>query len=138
MDSNSNSNSNRRLPTRVPTSPQCIDYILEFHRDSPESPPTWRPTRVWARVGTTGGETIPETPANRVPSCSGCHRAGKDCHEDIVEWHRMRSGSKNHPRNVLTHAEWERAHEKVKQFDRFNRAHAREISGGSAYDANIS
>jgi len=96
------------------------------------------------------GRFIPETAANRAPSCSGCHRAGKDRHEDIVEWHRMRSGSKNHPRNVVTHAEWERAHEKVKQFDRFNRAHAREISGGSAYgmfvedilhkmyDANIS
>ena len=67
------------------------------------------------------GRFIVETPVNRVPSCSGCHRAGKDRTEDIVAWHAkpLAECSPKHPRRVSE--DWAAAHARVREWDAFHR-----------------
>ena len=66
------------------------------------------------------GRFIVETPVNRVPSCSGCHRAGKDRVSDIVKWHARTDGSKKHPRRVVPHKQWLVAHNILIKWDVFH------------------
>ena len=67
------------------------------------------------------GRFIVETPVNRVPSCSGCHRAGKDRTEDIVAWHAkpLAECSPKHPRRVSE--DWAAAHARLLEWDAFHR-----------------
>lgn len=69
------------------------------------------------------GRFIRETPVNRVPSCSGCHRAGKDKHDDIIHWHSLplTRCSPQHPKHKITVSEWEIAHERLLIWDQFHR-----------------
>ena len=68
------------------------------------------------------GRFIADTPANRVPSCRGCHRAGKDAHASVVEWHALPLAecSPMHPRRVVPHEKWLRAHAAVREWDAFH------------------
>jgi hypothetical protein len=74
------------------------------------------------------GRFIAETPINRVPSCAGCHRAGKDVREDIVAWHALplEQCSRLHPRRVVGHLKWQRAHTALREWDNFHRSVVRQ------------
>jgi len=69
------------------------------------------------------GRFICETPVNRVPSCTGCHRAGKDTHDDILHWHSLprERCSPLHPKNKITDSQWSVAHERLVAWDQFHK-----------------
>ena len=79
-----------------------------------------------------------DCPMNRVPSCSKCHRGGKDhpahANKTIMEWFNMAGRvSKNHPKNVMRNAKCSQEHilnvkRRLERFDLFHRTFAPRMS----------
>lgn len=87
-----------------------------------------------------GGKISPylDCPINRVPSCSKCHRGGKDhpahAHKTILQWFDMTANlPKNHPRKVMRRAGHSEDYVKavrrrLETFDRFHSLFAPRMS----------
>jgi len=79
-----------------------------------------------------------DCPMNRVPSCSKCHRGGKDhpayAHKTVMEWFNMTGKlPKNHPKNVMRRAGCSEKHflkvkRRLERFDIFHRTFAPRMS----------
>lgn len=87
-----------------------------------------------------GGKISPylDCPINRVPSCSKCHRGGKDhpahAHKTILQWFDMTTNlPKNHPRKVMRRAGYSddrvvAVRKRLETFDRFHSLFAPRMS----------